>query len=264
MIVIKLGGSEGLDAQHLLEELASHDEPWVLVHGGNQELDALTRALGEEPEFLNSPSGHVSRRTTARTIDLIRMSYRGRINNDLVTRLQNLGVNAVGLSGIDGRILRARRKPAVRNVVNGKTMLVRDDMTGRVTGADPTLLNLLLDNGFRPVITIPALAETGEPVNVDGDRAAAAIAAALGARAVVNLSNVPGLLENPDDPTTLIRTVAHDALEDADNFAQGRFKKKIIAAREALDAGVPQIILATANREAPVSSALAGNGTVIG
>lgn len=263
MIVVKLGGAAGIDAGPLLAELAALDEPWVLVHGGNQELDALVRALGDEPAFFTTPSGHVSRRTDAATLDRMRMVYRGRINNELVTRLQGLGVDAVGLSGVDGGILRAERRTAIRARQDERTVLLRDDLSGRVTHADPRLLRLLLDNGFRPVVTVPALADTGDAVNVDGDRAAAAIAVALGARAVVNLSNVPGLLRDVDDPASRIPRVRRHELDDGDGPAQGRFRNKLIAAREALAGGVPQVVLASADRERPVASALAGDGTVI-
>lgn len=263
MIVIKLGGAAGIDPSPLLEELAAMEEPWVLVHGGNQELDALTRALGSEPEFFTSPSGHTSRRTTPATIDAMRMAYRGRINNDIVTRLQNLGVRAVGLSGVDGGILRAERKTAVRARIDGRTVVLRDDLSGKITHCDPALLRLLLDNGYRPVVTLPVWADDGHAVNADGDRAAAVIAAALGASCIINLSNVPGLLRDVADPGSLVLRVPRDRLGEADTLANGRFRNKILAAREALDAGVLRVILATADQEYPVSSALAGKGTVI-
>ncbi len=263
MIIIKLGGAAGINPQPLLQELAHHPEPWILVHGGNEQLDQLTRQLGHEPNYITSPTGHISRHTTPQTIDHIRMIYRGRINHDLVTRLQNLGVNAVGLSGTDGRILQAARKTAIRSHENGITRIIRDDQTGKIHTVDPTLLRLLLDHGYRPVITIPAHADTGEAVNVDGDRAAAAIAAALGAHTLLNLSNVPGLLRDPNDPTTLIHRIPRNNLQQADQYARGRYRKKIMAAQEALDAGVPQIILATASAAQPIQNALTGNGTVI-
>ncbi|HUR62006.1 MAG TPA: [LysW]-aminoadipate kinase [Candidatus Thermoplasmatota archaeon] len=263
MLVVKLGGGKDLDPEPLLRDLAALQEPWVLVHGGNAELDDLTRRLGAEPRFVTSPSGHTSRVTDANTINLIQMSYRGRINNDLVLRLQRLGCNAVGLSGIDGRLLQAERKEAIRVVEGGRKFLLRDDLTGRVRTVNAALLRLLLDNGYRPVVTIPALAATGEAVNVDGDRAAAAIAAALGAHTLVVLSNVPGLLRDLNDPGSLIRTVSRDDLEGASSFAQGRFKKKVLGAREALEAGIPRVILGSAHGERPLQAALAGQGTVL-
>jgi acetylglutamate/LysW-gamma-L-alpha-aminoadipate kinase len=260
---VKLGGGAGIDAEPLLRELAAYAGPWVLVHGGNAELDDLTRRLGQEPRFVTSPSGHTSRVTDQATIGLIQMAYRGRINNDLVLRLQRLGCNAVGLSGIDGAILQAERKDAVRVVEGGRKFLLRDDLTGRVRSVNADLLRLLLANGYRPVVTLPALAATGEAVNVDGDRAAAAIAAALGAETLVNLSDVPGLLRDVTDPASLIRGFGRDGIDEADALAKGRFKNKLLGAREALDAGAQRVVIATARGDHPLQSALAGEGTVI-
>jgi acetylglutamate/LysW-gamma-L-alpha-aminoadipate kinase len=262
-LVVKLGGAAGIDAEPLLRELAVQAAPWVLVHGGNEELSDLSRRLGHTPRFIESPSGHTSRFTDAQTLAHIQMAYRGRINNDLVLRLQRLGVDAVGLSGVDGGVWRARRKDSVRAVVGGRTMVVRDDLTGRIHTVDTRLLQLLLDGGYRPVLTLPALADTGEAVNVDGDRAAAATAGALGATDLIILSNVPGLLRDVSDPDSLIARIPRDRLDDFEGFAQGRFRKKLLGVREALDAGVRRVVLASAASEHPLRDALAGHGTVI-
>ena len=263
MLVVKLGGGAGVDPEPLLRDLAAHPEPWVLVHGGNAELNDLSRRLGKEPRFVTSPSGHTSRVTDPETIGLIQMAYRGRINNDLVLRLQRLGVNAVGLSGVDGALWRAERKEAIRVVEGGRKFLLRDDYTGKVTSVNADLLRLLLSNGYRPVLTLPALAGP-DAVNVDGDRAAGMVAAALGARSLVILSDVPGLLRDVNDPASRIDRVARDGIEQAMGFAQGRFKKKVLGATEALEAGVGEVILASARKEHPLRDALAGDGTVIG
>jgi acetylglutamate/LysW-gamma-L-alpha-aminoadipate kinase len=197
------------------------------------------------------------------TIADIQRAYRGRINNDLVLRLQRLGVNAVGLSGVDGRLLQAERKEAIRVVENGRKFILRDDYTGKVVSVNTALLRLLLDAGYRPVLTLPALASDGSAVNVDGDRAAAAIAAALGARDLLILSNVPGLLRDVQDPSTLIRLIPKAELASNQGVALDRMKKKLLGAEEALAGGVARVVLGTANRESPVQAALAGEGTVI-
>lgn len=262
MIVVKVGGAAGIELDPLVQDLARLDG-WILVHGGNEELSALSTALGHAPRFATSPSGHVSRVTDATTISHIQMAYRGRINNDLVLQLQNAGVDAVGLSGVDGALWQATRKPAIRIVEDGRKMLLRDDLTGKIHAVNGRLLRLLLGGGYRPVVTLPALADTGEAVNVDGDRAAAAMAGELQAHTLVILSDVPGLLRDRDDPESLVRHIPRDRLHEYEAFAQGRFRKKMLAVQEALDAGVGQVVLASANVPEPVSSALAGAGTVI-
>lgn len=262
-LVVKLGGGSGLDVDAVLKDLAALERPWVLVHGGNAELNELSTKVGHAPRFVTSPSGYTSRVTDLETIKLIQMVYRGRINNDLVLRLQGLGVNAVGLSGVDGRLWQAERKEAIRVVENGRKFLLRDDHTGKVVSVNVDLLRLLLANGYRPVLTLPALANDGTAVNVDGDRAAAAVAAALGAHELVILSNVPGLLRDVGDPSSLIRSIAKSDLQSGQSVALDRMKKKLLGAEEALAGGVQRVILGGANRSTPVQDALAGEGTVI-
>ncbi len=263
MIIVKLGGGADIDPVPLLQDLATLEEPWILVHGGNEELTALSERLGHPARFVTSPSGHVSRYTDEETVGHIQMAYRGRINNELVRQLNNLGCSAVGLSGVDGGLIQARRKQAIRVVENGTKMLLRGDHTGTITSVRADLLRVLLDAGHRPVVTLPALADDGTAVNVDGDRAAASIAVALGATRLVILSNVPGLLRDVHDPASLITHIPRAALSEAQGFAQGRFKKKMMAVEEALAGGVQEITLGSAHGEHPLRAALDGAGTVI-
>lgn len=262
-LVVKLGGGANLDLDAVLRDLATLQRPWILVHGGNAELNAVSEKLGHTPRFVTSPGGYTSRVTDLETVKLIQMVYRGRINGDLVLRLQGLGVNAIGLSGVDGRLWQAERKEAIRVVENGRKFLLRDDYTGKIVRINTDLLRLLLDNGYRPVLTLPALASDGTAVNVDGDRAAAAVAAALGAEELVILSNVPGLLRDVNDPNSLIPSIAKADLAAGQSVALDRMKKKLLGAEEALAGGVQRVILGSANRATPVQDALAGKGTVI-
>jgi [amino group carrier protein]-L-2-aminoadipate 6-kinase len=158
-LVVKLGGGANLDVDAVLRDLAALQRPWVLVHGGNAELNEVSTKLGHQPRFVTSPSGYTSRVTDLETIRLIQMVYRGRINSDFVLRLQAQGCNAVGLSGIDGRLWQAERKEAIRVVENGRKFLLRDDYTGKVVSVNTDLLRLLLDNGYRPVLTLPPPSE---------------------------------------------------------------------------------------------------------
>lgn len=264
MLVVKLGGAKGIEADRVLDDLAQIAEPWILVHGGNHELNEVSERFGHRPRFVTSPGGYTSRVTDEATVQLIEMVYRGKINSEIVRALQRRGVQAVGLSGLDGGLWRAERKEAIRVVEGGRKFLLRNDHTGRVRSVNADLLRLLLDHGYRPVLTLPALGPDGEALNVDGDRAAAAVASAMGASDFVVLSNVAGLLSDPADPESVIPHVPRAQLRDANNaFAVDRMKKKLLAASEALDGGVPRVVLGSANVEHPVRAALAGNGTVI-
>ncbi len=118
--------------------------------------------------------------------------------------------------------------------------------------------------GLVPVVGPPAMTATGEIVNVDADGVAATVAGAIGATALVLLTNVPGLLRDKDDPSTLIPRLRPDEVDGVLPLATGRMRKKLLAARDAVRAGVPQVVIAPSKVDRPVERALAGGGTVIG
>lgn len=265
MLVIKIGGSEGIDIPNLCHDLAAviaRGQRVVIVHGGSHQTSLLGESLGHPPRFITSPSGHTSRRTDRRTLEILQMACRGVLNQRIVEHLQRLGVNAVGLSGMDGRLWEGPRKDAVRAVVEGRTVMIRDDFTGTVERVNTALLRSLLDAGLTPVLSPPAISFGSEPINVDADRAAARTAAALGAGTLLLLSNVPGLLRAFPDESTLIPRVARAEIDRFAEFAQGRMKKKVMGAGEALGAGVSRVVIADARAPEPVTRALSGAGTV--
>jgi acetylglutamate/LysW-gamma-L-alpha-aminoadipate kinase len=265
-IVVKLGGAEGVDFSAICRDVAGlvrQGLPVVLVHGGSAEANQLGEALAYPPRFITSPSGFTSRYTDRRTLEIFMMAVNGKVNSLLVEQLQALGVNALGLSGLDGRLMAATRKASVQSVENGRRIIIRDDFTGKVETVNAGLLTALLTGGYVPVIAPLAVSEAGEALNVDADRAAAMVAVALGAGTLVLLTAVAGLMKAFPDESTLIRTLAPQQLEQALEYAQGRMKKKVLGADEALKGGVGRVIIADGRIEAPISSALAGNGTVI-
>jgi len=193
------------------------------------------------------------------------MVVAGRINKLVVERLQKLGVNGVGLSGLDGRLLEAKRKDTLRIVENGKTKILHGEYSGQIERVNVRLLHVLLEAGYLPVVAPLAISYEGDALNVDGDRAAAAIGAALKARTVIILSNVPGLLRDVADENTLIPAIPLGGAEAAmERYAQGRMKKKLLGAIESLQHGVGQVVIADGRVDQPVQRALAGQGTVIG
>lgn len=267
MLTVKVGGGAGNALDGVLDDLAAlwrEGRRWILVHGGSARTDEISEALGHPPVFVTSPNGFTSRRTDRRTALIFTMVYAGDVNKRIVEGLQARGVNAVGLSGLDGRLLEARRKTALRVVENGRQRVLRDDYTGTVQRVNAELLGLLLDRGLAPVVSPPAIGTEHEILNVDGDRAAAAIAAALGARELLLLTGAPGLLADPREPASVIPSLPRAALDQAlERYAEGRMRIKLKAAAEALDGGVASVTIAASRKESPVRSALAGEGTVI-
>ena len=271
MIIVKLGGAKGIADDHLLDDIAALSKAGkklILVHGGSDETNEVAVALGHPPRFVTSVSGFESRFTDRKTMEIFTMVYCGKRNKALVEGLQRRGINAVGLSGIDGRIFEGPIKTTVKIVEDGKKKLLQGDNTGKVTRINDQLLNMLLEQGFFPVLCPPAISEAESlMMNVDGDRAAAMLAVHYKAEALVILSNVPGLLKDfqagVSAPNNLVRQMDLSIEADPYLFAKGRMKKKIMGAVEALSQGVQRVILSGANTELPVSAALAGAGTHI-
>jgi acetylglutamate/LysW-gamma-L-alpha-aminoadipate kinase len=140
---------------------------------------------------------------------------------------------------------------------------LRDDYTGRVEKVNAPLLRMLLDGGYLLVIAPLAVSYQGDAMNVDGDRASAMIAGALGAEQLVILTNVVGLMRNFPDESSLITHIDRHRVEASIDFAEGRMKKKVLGASEALGLGVPKVVFADGRVDAPLRRALTGQGTVI-
>ncbi len=265
MHVVKIGGAAGIGLEAFCADVAAltkRGARLVIVHGGSDETNRLSEELGHPPRFVTSPSGHTSRLTDERTLEIFMMAT-GVVNRRLVAGLHQVGVNAVGLSGLDGALIRARRKEAIRIVENGRQRIIRNDRTGRPESVNTDLIRTLFDGGYVPVVAPLGLSESHEPLNIDGDRGAAALAGALGAAGLVILSNVPGVLRDVDDEGSVVRRSSVSTLKELEAVARGRMLKKILAAAEALSAGVPEVIISDARRDKPLSRAFAGEGTVI-
>lgn len=269
-VVVKIGGARAVDPEEALADVASlvvDGEDVVLTHGGSTAVDETLEELGQEPTYVETPGGVVGRFTDEETMDVFKMVMAGKLNTDLVESLQNEDVDAVGLSGTDGKLLSGKRKSAVRVQEDGRKKIKRGDHSGKIESVNSALLETLLADGYTPVVSVPILGKEKEggytAVNADADRAAAAIAGALGADLVV-LTDVSGIYEDPDDESTRIESAATPeefaAVRDA---AEGFMTKKVMAAREAIEGGAASVTVASANADAPVTAALAGEGTTI-
>ncbi len=262
-LVVKIGGGAGIATTRIIQDIAQlvrNGQRIVLLHGGSDLTNTLSQRLGHEIRMVTSPSGMVSRYTDAETLRLYAMAVAGQINTELVALLQQQGVNALGLAGVDGRLLVARRKAIVRSQTpEGRVQILRDDYTGQIEQVNGDLLNLLLDAGYIPVIAPLALSHEGTRLNVDGDRAAAVVATALHAETLVLMTNVPGLLTNIDDATTLVPAIPSNQLDEYMSYAQGRMRKKLLGAQEALNGGVARVCIGSES----LTDVLNGVGTTI-
>jgi [amino group carrier protein]-L-2-aminoadipate 6-kinase len=257
-IVVKIGGSlmkEGVPSSFIEDISAlSSTHQLILVHGGGDVVTEYANRLGKEQRFVVSPEGIRSRYTDSETAEIYQMVMAGLLAKRLVLSLTKAGVKSLSLSGTDGSLLQGRRKSKLVVVdERGRKVAIDGGYTGKVQGVNSSLLDVLLSQGYVPVISPVATSEAGEPLNVDGDRAASAIAAGTGAEAVAFLTNVDGLQLNG----SLVRHMTpSEASESLPKIGFG-MQKKVMAAVEAVEGGVKEALICSGTRSSPLTSALA-------
>ena len=264
-IVVKIGGSlmkEGVPMA-MIEDLAAlaPSRQVVLVHGGGDVVTQYATRLGKEQRFVVSPEGIRSRYTDKETAEIYQMVMAGLLAKRLVSALGATGVKSVSLSGADGQLLQGKRKTKLVIVDDrGRKVAIEGGYTGKVVGVNAQLVESLLSQGYIPVVSPVAAGESGEPLNVDGDRAAASVATGIRADAVVFLTNVDGL-------TLDGRLVGHlTPAEASSRLPKIGFgmQKKVMAAVEAVEGGVGEAIICSGTRDGPLTKALShDNCTVI-
>ena len=233
VVVVKYGGNAMLNEelkQAVMEDivlLSTIGIKVVLVHGGGPEINKMLEKVGKESKFVDG-----LRYTDEETMEVVQMVLTGKLNKDIVGILLQKGGKAVGLSGVDSGLLRAVKTTKDLGFV------------GEVTQVHPEILISLLDKGFIPVGSTVALGEQGEDsrYHINADTAAAKIAVALKAEKCVQLTNVPGVLRNIDDPSTLIKRIEKTALGSlkATGIIAGGMIPKIDCCMTALEGGVPR------------------------
>ncbi|MHA1384066.1 MAG: [LysW]-aminoadipate kinase [Candidatus Helarchaeota archaeon] len=267
LLVVKIGGkliSQEAEVSKVLDDIANLHKAnqIILAHGGGPQINELLKKLGKSPVMVKSPSGMVSRYTDAETRDIAEMVMGGKINKDLVALLQSRGIPAVGLSGIDGAIIRAKKKDKLMIIdeTTGKKRILRGDCSGKIEKINTKLLSVLLENGYLPVISALAISESHEPLNIDGDRAALYIGSALKADKLVLLTDVEGIILNNE----VVKTVGREEIDSLMEKVKGGMRKKLFASKEAINKGLKEIIIASGLVDQPISSALTGDiGTSI-
>ena len=260
VLLIKIGGSL-TELDPLLADVAACQEPLVLVHGANKELNQLSTRLGHPPRMVTSERGEVSRFTDATTMDHFLMAYAGKQNKRIVEQLRRLGANAVGLTAMDGGIAIGRRKPDLRIKEDGKTKVLHGDHSGSIELIEPKLLRLLLDGGYLPVVAPPAISRDGVAINVDGDRLAMEIASALQAERLLIFADTPGFMRDVSDERSVIPLIHLEEVERVAEYGKGRARVKLLAAAQAVRRGIHAVGLLDGRGEHPLTRAFEGAGT---
>ena len=262
MMLIKIGGGEHIDLEAVIEDLAQCATPFVIVHGANRLRDRIAERLGIEKTVLTSVSGYSSVFSDDDAIDVILMSYAGLRNKRIVELCQRRGINAIGLTGLDGRLVQGERNKGIRVRESGKT-LIRRDLSGKPRSVNGELLRMLLDAGYCPVLTIPIADERGFAINSENDDIVARLAGELDIDTVIQLIEAPGLLDDPGDETSLVERLNPTELAQREARVEGRIKRKLLSLTELCRGGKTRVIIADGRIDKPISSALAGAGTHI-
>ena len=234
IVVVKYGGNAMINEQLKQQVMEDITLLWligvkiVLVHGGGPEISDTMSKLGKKAEFVDG-----LRITDKETVDIVQMVLAGKVNKTLVNLLEMKGGRAMGISGIDGRLIEAKPKD------------VRLGYVGQITNINITPVMDLLEKGYIPVISTVGCDKEGNTYNINGDTAAAYIAGALGAERLIMMTDIAGLLRDKDDPTTLIPEIT---VEEAgklllDGTVSGGMIPKIGCCVEAIGRGVRNVII---------------------
>ena len=234
IVVVKYGGNAMINEQLKHQVMEDITLLWligvkvVLVHGGGPEISETMQKLGKEAVFVDG-----LRVTDRETVDIVQMVLAGKINKTLVNLLEMKGGHAMGISGMDGRLIEAKVKDE------------RLGYVGEITKINIQPVNDLLEKGYIPVISTLGCDEAGNAYNINGDTAAARVAGALEAERLIMLSDIPGLLRDKDDPTTLIPelSVAEAGKLRREGVISGGMIPKIECCVEAIRRGVRKVII---------------------
>ncbi len=234
IVVVKYGGNAMINEtlkQQVMEDIVLL---WlvgvkiVLVHGGGPEISELMAKLGKEPVFVDG-----LRVTDKETVDIVQMVLAGKVNKTLVNLIESRGGKAMGISGIDGRLIEAKMK-------NEKLGYV-----GKITGINIKPVTDLLEKGYIPVVSTVGCDKEGNTYNINGDTAAAYIAGALGAERLIMMTDIAGILRDKDDPSTLIPEITVKGAKALyeEGVISGGMIPKVDCCIEAIERGVENVII---------------------
>ena len=266
LVVVKLSGKLMDHMSPICDDVAAwvaEGHRLVIVHGASEQIDILSQTMGRQLEWVVSESGVAGRYTDVNTMKLIYMASGGLVNKVITTELYQRGVKAFGLSGVDGGLLRATAKDVLRIRHGTKVKVLRGNRSGTIESVNADAVRWLLETGYVPVIAPIGLGDDGEGLNVDGDRAAAAIAAEIGADRLYALSDVDGVLRSVADDTAPLQEIMIGNDGAIPDFVRDRMRVKVSALVGAAAAGVEQVRIGNGYIPQPMTTLAQGGGTEV-
>lgn len=263
MLLIKIGGGGDINLEGIAHDVAGLEDQIVIVHGANAARDELAARLGVEKRVITSVKGVSSVYSDSELIDVMLMAYSGLRNKRIVELLHQHGINAIGLTGLDGALVRGMRNKGIR-VREGSKTLIKRDLSGKPVAINRKLLGWLIENGYTPVVTFPVIDEHNVAINSENDDIVTLLALALRPRWVIQLIEAPGFLEDPDDPESVVSVIPPQQLARWEGQVTGRMKRKLMAIRQLAQLRETRVLIADGRTSTPITDAMAGKGTVVG
>ena len=262
MIIIKIGGGEEINLKGIITDLKDLKEKFIIIHGANAIRDKLAKDLGKPKKILKSVSGYTSVFSDETAIDILMMAYAGIRNKRIVEICQQNGINAIGLSGIDGKMIQGKRNKGIRIKEQGKLKIIRD-FSGKPHQINKELIELLLKNNYVPVLCVPIIDENGFAINSENDDIVNILQKEVHADKIVQLIEAPGLLGDSKNPKSIIKEISKQDLESLEEKTEGRMKRKILALRKLFKNNKCVVIIGDGRTEHPIKDALNNKGTII-
>ena len=234
VIVVKYGGNaminESLKEQVMEDIILLHlvGVKVVLVHGGGPEITDTLKKIGKESVFVDG-----LRVTDKETVDVVQMVLAGKINKGLVNMLEIKGGKAIGVSGLDGHMIKAEMRDE------------RLGFVGRITGVDVSMINDILENGYIPVVSTLGCDDEGNVYNINADTAAAFIAGAMGAESLITMTDIEGILRDKDDHTSIIPCIDLEGAQELfeTGIVSGGMIPKVQCCIDAIHLGVHKVTI---------------------
>jgi acetylglutamate kinase len=204
----------------------------AIVHGGGPKISAMMEKMGKKPKFVQG-----QRVTDEETMDIVEMVLGGLVNKEIVSLINSHGGKAVGLSGKDGGLIKAKKKLIKNSDTTGVEEIIDLGLVGEVTNIDPQILISLKNEGFIPVVSPVGVGPKGETLNINADYVAAAVAAALKAEKLILLTDVPGILDKSEKIISTLKKTRIKKLVENGTITGGMLPK-VQACLKALEGGV--------------------------
>ena len=262
MTIIKIGGGKNINLEFIISDLVNLKDDFIIVHGANSLRDELANKLNYDKRILLSTSGYSSVYSDKEALDIMLMAYSGLKNKRIVEMCHQVGINAIGLTGLDGKLIEGYRNKGIRIKENGKLKMVRD-LSGKPKSVNVKLLNLLLENGYTPVITVPIIDENNNAISSENDDIVTLLKKHMKAKTIFQLIEAPGFLEDVNDPNSVMKNISKDELKEREKQVNGRMKRKITALVNLFESGLTSVYICDGRIKNPITKAINGEGTII-